>query len=154
MNATSNFFASLRLPTAASYDFWSDEVMSVWVPVVAYWVYSLAFHFLMKAQLPFFEKYRIHTVEDMTNRNRVSLSRVLVMVSLQQLIQVILGLLVITPKDPVLLALKEQATLRRLENIVGSMASFFIEDTAVISDLGARFLYYIARPVAQFLAGM
>ncbi|CAO3595325.1 unnamed protein product [Absidia cylindrospora] len=78
-------------------DPWADEILALWVPIAAYWIYSMIFHFLMIAKIPYFEQYRIHSPEDSDKRNRVSVKRVLGMVTLQQAIQILLGSLVLHP---------------------------------------------------------
>ncbi|KAM3583076.1 Sphingolipid C4-hydroxylase sur2 [Umbelopsis sp. WA50703] len=80
----------------------SDEALAVVMPVAAYWIYSVAFHFIMKTEIPFFEKYRIHTLEEMETKNKVSLYEVLRMVLVQQVLQTILGIMVLPSEQPVL----------------------------------------------------
>lgn len=74
--------------------FMSDSALALVAPLVVYWVYSLFFHFLSKAEIPFVERYRIHDPEDM-KRNKVSVQEVIRGVILQQVLQTGLGIIVL-----------------------------------------------------------
>lgn len=95
-------------------DPWADDIMALWVPIAAYWTYSMLFHFLMVAKIPYFEQYRIHSADDSSKRNRVSVKRVVAMVTFQQLIQVILGSLVLHPINPQTMTLQQEQKLNVL----------------------------------------
>lgn len=146
---------SLTLSETAM-DPWSDETMSVWVPIAAYWVYSIIFHFLMKAEIPFFEKYRIHTSDDMKKRNRVSAAKVLTMVTIQQSIQAILGLILIKPTDPAAAALKDKEVVARWSAYIYNVALHFTSSTqvGVVSEMVAKAAYWIGIPFLQFFCAM
>ncbi|KAI9343356.1 fatty acid hydroxylase superfamily-domain-containing protein [Pilaira anomala] len=152
MNATSHFLTS-GLQSFTSKDPWSDEILALWVPIVAYWTYSTFFYFIMKANIPFFEKYRIHTLGDMEKRNKVSLMRVLCMVGFQQVVQVMLGLMVLHPVDPVRYAIEE-------ENTLSWLSGFFLSVTHRLgisyhlANILAKFVYWIMIPVTQFISAM
>ncbi|SJX61560.1 related to SUR2-sphingosine hydroxylase [Sporisorium reilianum f. sp. reilianum] len=73
----------------------SDKYLSLALPILIYWLVSLFYHALDTLQLPFTERYRLHEPEEVTKRNRVSVSRVIVMVGVQQAIQTMLGLLLL-----------------------------------------------------------
>jgi sphinganine C4-monooxygenase len=155
MNATSQFLTS-GLQTFTCKDPWSDEILALWVPIAAYWIYSLFFYFIMKAEIPYFEQYRIHTIGDMEKRNKVSLVRVLSMVTLQQVIQVVLGVLVLHPVDPIRYAIEE-------ENSLKWWSGLFLAVTSRLSRLGlsyhlanilAKVVYWIMIPAVQFVAAM
>ncbi|WFD34293.1 sphingolipid C4-monooxygenase [Malassezia cuniculi] len=81
-------------PRAVS--FLSDKYTSLAIPVVVYWVSSLSFHALDVLRPAFSEKYRIHEPAEVTRRNRVSMTRVIVMVILQHILQTVLGIIVLT----------------------------------------------------------
>lgn len=152
MNATSHFLTS-GLQSFTSKDPWSDEILALWVPIVAYWTYSTFFYFIMKANIPFFEKYRIHTLGDMEKRNKVSLMRVLCMVGFQQVVQVMLGMMVLHPVDPVRYAIEE-------ENTLSWLSGFFLSVTHRLgisyhlANILAKFVYWIMIPVTQFISAM
>ncbi|CAO3629173.1 unnamed protein product [Mucor fragilis] len=151
MNATSSFstFLSSGLNTFATKDPWSDEILALWLPIAAYWIYSTFWHFVMKFEIPYFEQHRIHTLGDMEKRNKVSLPRVLSMVALQQIIQVVLGVLVLHPIDPVSNAIEQENALRWWTGL-------FLSGThrLGLSHHLARAVYWIVIPAVQFVSGM
>ena len=151
MNATTSFstFLSSGLNTFATKDPWSDEILALWLPIAAYWIYSTFWHFVMKFEIPYFEQYRIHTLGDMEKRNKVSLPRVLSMVALQQIIQVVLGVLVLHPIDPVSNAIEQENALRWWTGL-------FLSGThrLGLSHHLARVVYWIVIPAIQFVSGM
>ncbi|GAC96505.1 hypothetical protein PHSY_004085 [Pseudozyma hubeiensis SY62] len=73
----------------------SDKYLSLALPIIIYWIASLFYHLLDTLELPFTEKYRLHEPEEVTKRNRVSVTRVIVMVVVQQIIQTIFGVLLL-----------------------------------------------------------
>lgn len=72
---------------APLFSFISDQSLALLLPIIVYWVYSLAFHWISIKEFSWFEKYRIHDKEEET-RNRVSLPEVIKAVIIQQLLQV------------------------------------------------------------------
>ncbi|KAI8343331.1 fatty acid hydroxylase superfamily-domain-containing protein [Chlamydoabsidia padenii] len=130
-------------------DPWADDILALWVPIAAYWIYSLFFHFLMKMEIPYFEKYRIHTEQDGDKRNRVSIKRVLTMVAFQQVIQVVLGSLVLHPVNPHTKALQQEQTLERLV----SYCIKLVPSRQLALTL-ANALHWMILPGFQFLAAM
>ncbi|KAG0163288.1 hypothetical protein DFQ30_000402 [Apophysomyces sp. BC1015] len=153
MNATTHFFTS-TIHSQLQRDPWTDEMLALWVPVVVYWVYSVAFHFVMKAEIPFFEQFRIHTSDDMRKRNRVSVRRVLVMVALQQMAQVLMGIAILQPVDPEVQALQQDAALAQLTHQIYSWMSAFDEGFYPTANLLAKLIYWGLIPACQFFAAM
>lgn len=76
----------------------SDSASALVGPILVYWVYSLFFHFLSKAEIPWVERYRIHDPEEMT-KNKVSVKDVIQGVVFQQVLQTILGFLVLESEE-------------------------------------------------------
>lgn len=152
MNATSHFLSS-GLQSFTCKDPFSDEILALWVPIAAYWIYSTFFHFIMKAEIPYFEQYRIHTLGDMEKRNKVSLGRVLGMVALQQVIQVVLGVLVLHPVDPVRHAIEE-------ENSIIWWSGLFLSVTSrlglshYLANILAKLVIWCIIPSVQFITAM
>lgn len=68
----------------------SDAFITAALPVIGYWVVSLAFHLVDVYDL--FPQYRLHTPAEVLKRNHVSRYEVLRDVILQQIIQVIFSL--------------------------------------------------------------
>lgn len=110
----------------------------------------------MKAEIPFFEKYRIHTSDDMKKRNRVSAAKVLTMVTIQQSIQAILGLILIKPTDPAAAALKDKEIVARWSAYIYNVALHFTSSTqvGVVSEMVAKAAYWIGIPFLQFFCAM
>ncbi len=70
----------------------SDKLLVVLLPIAAYWVVSLFFHYLdVNDYLP---QYRLHTPAELSKRNRVSRYEVVRDVLLQQFIQALTGMLI------------------------------------------------------------
>ncbi|QIW96365.1 hypothetical protein AMS68_001883 [Peltaster fructicola] len=67
-----------------------DPFLAVALPVVAYWIVSLTFHFIDEWDL--FPQYRLHTPAEVLKRNHVSKKDVLRDVIFQQIIQTFVGL--------------------------------------------------------------
>jgi sphinganine C4-monooxygenase len=77
------------------FSFISDKHLSLALPVIAYWLYSGFFHVLDLQTWSWLEKYRIHPPEEITKRNRVTRWEVVRDVLVQQLGQVIVGVIVL-----------------------------------------------------------
>lgn len=69
----------------------TDKHLSLAAPIVCYWAYSLVFHAIDCAQIPYFEKRRIHEAPEVLSRNRATVWDVLKAVAIQQIIQTLLG---------------------------------------------------------------
>ncbi|KAL1295373.1 hypothetical protein HN51_056270 [Arachis hypogaea] len=69
----------------------SDEVMGTFAPIVVYWLYA-GFYQL----LPSLDKYRLHTKEEDKEKNLVPFGAVVKGVLLQQLVQAIVALFLLT----------------------------------------------------------
>jgi sphinganine C4-monooxygenase len=69
----------------------TDKHLSLAAPIVCYWAYSLMFHAIDCAGIPYFEKRRIHEAPEVLSRNRATVWDVLKAVAIQQIIQTLLG---------------------------------------------------------------
>ena len=69
----------------------SDHDLALLMPVLVYWSASLFFHALDVLRPAWSEKFRLHEPEELKRRNRVSMTRVILMVMLQHAIQTALG---------------------------------------------------------------
>lgn len=67
-----------------------DNVLALILPIVAYWVLSMFYHFLDVNE--YFVQYRLHTPAEVLKRNHVSRWEVVRDVILQQVIQTIAGM--------------------------------------------------------------
>lgn len=74
-----------------------DTYLSLIVPIAAYWSFSMVFHFIDEYDL--FPQYRLHTPAEVLKRNHVSRLEVLRDVLIQQVVQVVMGV-VLTYLDP------------------------------------------------------
>ena len=61
----------------------SDHDLALLMPVLVYWSASLFFHALDVLRPAWSEKFRLHEPEELKRRNRVSMTRVILMVMLQ-----------------------------------------------------------------------
>lgn len=69
--------------------YFSDGILALIAPVVAYWTFSLIFHFIDTFGLA--EKYRIHPSEEIATRNKAGRVEVLCEVIFQHIIQSAVG---------------------------------------------------------------
>lgn len=69
-----------------------DNVLTLMLPIVAYWGLSMIFHYIDVNN--YFAEYRLHTPAELLKRNRVTRWEVVRDVILQQIIQTIAGLAV------------------------------------------------------------
>lgn len=69
-----------------------DHLLTLAVPIIAYWSYSLFFHLLDISGWKWLDKYRIHESEEIKKKNLVGRGQVIVAVAFQQVIQTLLGL--------------------------------------------------------------
>jgi sphinganine C4-monooxygenase len=68
-----------------------DRYLALAGPIVGYWVLSLVFHLIDTAELPYFEKRRIHESPEVLSRNKATIGQVVRAVAVQQILQTILG---------------------------------------------------------------
>jgi sphinganine C4-monooxygenase len=73
--------------------FVSDKSLSLALPIVVYWLYSGFFHVLDMQTWSWLDKFRIHPPEEIAKRNRVTRWDVVKAVFIQQLGQVVVGLI-------------------------------------------------------------
>ena len=66
-----------------------DKYLTLILPIIAYWAFSLIFHYIDEKDL--FPQYRLHTPVEVLNRNHVTRWDVVRDVVIQQIIQTIVG---------------------------------------------------------------
>ncbi|KAI8086141.1 fatty acid hydroxylase superfamily-domain-containing protein [Halteromyces radiatus] len=133
-------------------DFWTDEMLALWVPIAIYWIQCSFFEILMRLQLPFFEKYRIHSSIDRSNRNKVSFGNVLYMVAVQHIIQFIFGYFLLKVEDPATRSLKSELAIQRTTQwILSYIGNYQLND---LVQLVAWMLHIWVIPIIQFLLAM
>jgi sphinganine C4-monooxygenase len=102
--------------------FMTDKFLSLLIPIVAYWVFSLLFHALDCLELPYFEKMRIHESEEVQSRNRVTVWGVIKAVLLQQFFQTALGWVWLESEQEILereIWRDHTADMQKLAGVVG-----------------------------------
>ena len=70
----------------------SDKYLTLAVPIIIYWVFSLGFHALDTAKIPYFEARRLHESPEVLSRNKATVLQVIKAVFWQQVVQIILAL--------------------------------------------------------------
>ncbi|KAI9303956.1 hypothetical protein BJ944DRAFT_267554 [Cunninghamella echinulata] len=130
-------------------DIWSYEIMALWVPIVVYWVQCTIFEVLMYLKIPFFEKYRIHTSEELLNKNRVTFGKVLAMVAFQHFIQIIFGYMLLKVEDPLVSDMKATLAIQNTSQFIllyldNEQLAYFISWT----------IHNILIPTIQFVVAM
>ncbi|KAF7732587.1 hypothetical protein EC973_003334 [Apophysomyces ossiformis] len=103
----------------------------------------------MRAEVPFFEQYRIHPSSDMTKRNKASFRKVLLMVALQHAVQFCLGMVLLRPTDPNVKRWKEEAWLQYFT----SLWFGFVHNKGLAHSL-AQITQNIIIPSVQFFTAM
>lgn len=78
-------------PETQLYSAVSDFWLSLFAPVVAYWLFCFFFEILDRADWEWLRGYKIHESSEVSSRNRVTKRQVLVAVVLQHIIQIALG---------------------------------------------------------------
>jgi sphinganine C4-monooxygenase len=76
-------------PQAPLLSFIPDKYLSVVLPVIAYWAFSMAWHYIDTHD--YLAKYRLHTPAEVLKRNHVPLYEVIRDVLIQHFIQTIMG---------------------------------------------------------------
>lgn len=159
-----------RLPTPISYPFYhrptisllpfvSDKYLSLLLPIGVYWIASLYFYALDVAQIPFFEKYRLHEPQEITKRNRVSAKRVVIMVLVQQFFQTLVGLLVLEGEEVVRMQVfqNHEVNVSAIGVKVAKLVTGVVglsRGVQILNLMGANFanwLYWWGVPSFQFL---
>lgn len=136
-----------------------DKYMSMFVPVAIYWICAIPFDILDYFSPAFLEKYRIHeSVEDRSTKNKVTKSRVVFTVIFQQILQLLLGFLVL--EDDENANLDHRGKIQGIQSFlafniirvlgVESAHRFSITSGPFISS----WLYWWGIPVSQLAFGM
>jgi len=138
----------------------SDKHLSLIAPFAIYWIYSLVYHALDSAKLPYFEARRLHESPEVLSRNKATVFQVIKAVVVQQIIQTILGLI----------WLEDDATIAKRElyrdhlGEMGQLAPCVADATLLVfgrksgedmlrnhGEAMVRWVYWWGIPVAQML---
>jgi len=135
-----------------------DKYLSIFVPVVVYWICAIPFDILDYLSPACLEKYRIHESAEVRAKNKVSKSRVIITVLFQQFLQVLLGYWWLEENDNIKLnhSRSIQAitlTLNRfMSQLLGTEGAVRFANTT--SSLFAPWLYWWGIPCLQLLFAM
>ncbi|KAF8885039.1 hypothetical protein BD779DRAFT_1612046 [Infundibulicybe gibba] len=130
----------------------SDHLLALAAPIFAYWSLSLFFHYLDISGWKWLERYRIHESAEVQSRNLVSRTHVVWAVLFQQLLQTLLGLVVLSEDGP---AFDHAVEMQRIglmaqpfvAMLLGTQWSYMIPSLAYV-------VYWWAIPTFQFFAAM
>jgi len=131
----------------------SDQILVIFAPIVAYWAYSLFFHALDVSESSWLDKYRIHESAEVKTRNRATRGQVVAAVVLQHVIQALLGWWWMGEGG--VDELGELANIKWIEGLVFRAASFVwtekqaLRFTLVRGEEVVWFVYWWAIPLAQ-----
>ena len=162
-------FADSIIPQNGTYPFYyseqqsilrgvSDKTLSLTAPLIAYWAYSLIFHVLdvYGTDWAWLVPYRIHESAEVTSRNLVSKWQVVQAVFVQQLLQTVLGVLLVDDKSSSVI--DHTAKMARMSPILVQSALLWLGDPHVaqarLESWGASILYAVYWwfiPAAQIL---
>jgi sphinganine C4-monooxygenase len=158
-----------------------DHLLTLAVPIIAYWSFSLFFHFLDISGWKWLDKYRIHESEEIKKRNLVGRSHVAMAVAFQQVLQTLMGLVWLENENIGTGSVASAARLARavkglqkwekflepaVDFVVGRVgvgagekgAGLYFMDTAVGKEdllaMAAYFTYWWAIPIFQFAFAM
>ncbi|KAA8912189.1 hypothetical protein TRICI_003578 [Trichomonascus ciferrii] len=118
--------------------FITDQNLALLAPIVVYWSFSMLFYTIDRLEL--FEKYRIHTPEELLKRNRCSVAEVIRAVVLQHAVQTLVGLVLNYYEPPQYTGFEEYEiwNLSTKLNVATSTATF---------------IYYWVVPTFKILLG-
>lgn len=137
----------------------SDKYLSLAIPVVLYWVYSLIFHAIDLAQIPYFEARRIHESPEVTKRNKATVLEVVKAVVVQHVIQTALGMVWFEDDETILRREVYVDHIGRMGVLAPKVANFVLlalgprSGESVLLRYGeglVRWMYWWGIPIAQF----
>ncbi|ORZ22947.1 fatty acid hydroxylase superfamily-domain-containing protein [Absidia repens] len=129
---------------------WTDEMLALWVPIAIYWIQCSFFEILMRLKIPFFEKYRIHSSKERSNRNRVPFTKVLYMVALQHILQFAFGYFLLKVEDP---ATRTSKTDLAIQKTASFLFSYGLTNTTIASYV-SWMIHQMVIPALQFVTAM
>jgi len=161
MGAMANYTAGIDLPPLPSYTLTPrpslfplvpDNYMSLLLPIIAYWAFSMIFHFIDTRD--YFPQYRLHTPAEVLKRNHVSRYEVVRDVIIQQVIQTVVGAMLtifdereMTGKDDYSVAVWAQR-LRIAQTVLPSALSLVGLDARALAIKTASFSPSVAGALA------
>lgn len=113
----------------------SDVHLSLAMPIIAYWGYSLFWHALDQTDI--LARYRLHEPAEVTSRNRASMNQVVYAVLAQHVVQTLLGLAVLDDS--------------RYANVPQDLALLGMSYGPSIGKHGVYYLYWWLFPLVRVL---
>lgn len=141
----------------------SDRYLALAGPVISYWVLSLIFHCIDTAQIPYFEKRRIHESPEVLARNKATVWQVVRAVVLQHALQTVLGVIWLEDDATILRREVYRDHLGDMASLAPSVANFTIlalghkAGESLLRRHGAdivRLTYWWLIPCARMLFGL
>ncbi|KAL4063190.1 fatty acid hydroxylase superfamily-domain-containing protein [Scleroderma yunnanense] len=136
-----------------------DATLALVAPVIAFWVYSIAFDLLDHSGWKWLDPYRIHEPDEIKSRNLVSRSEVIIAVISQQVMQSAVGFILLEDVPGISLA-HCQRELKAIEStLVGLVQQNFIP-RLLVSILAfhkgetAYWLYWWIIPVSRLIVAL
>lgn len=131
----------------------SDTILALGAPILAYWSLSLFFHGLDLSEWKWLDKYRIHESSEVKARNLATRSQVVWAVLFQQLIQTALGLVWLAEDAGHINHIRElQRLAASMESILARVLGIPMNPQLLAS--ATQFVYWWGIPVFQFLSAM
>lgn len=132
-----------------------DHLLTLAVPVIAYWSLSLVFHVFDLSGWKWLDKYKLHESEELRKRNLVQRSEVVFAVIFQQIIQTLMGFLWLQEEVDTTNAARAALVIKGLQRwqsileVLAHQFHFHFETAKA-----AWFMYWWAVPLFQFLFAM
>ncbi|KAK2463705.1 hypothetical protein APHAL10511_004456 [Amanita phalloides] len=129
-----------------------DQFVALASPVVAYWTFSMFFHFLDMSGWKWLERYRIHDSEEVKARNLVSRSQVVAAVILQHVLQTLLGYAMVEETRIV----DHAERMQRIQSVIQPFMSHFLDEWGRTMPLfqATYLIYWWLLPAIQFAFAM
>jgi sphinganine C4-monooxygenase len=124
-----------------------DPLLTVFAPVLAYWLTAGFFHILDSSNWAWLLRYRIHDSAEVASRNRASPLSVFFAVLFQQALQTILGILWISEAPE---RADHATAIRNIAHVLASPLGIFDAAAAPLAYL----LYWWLIPAAQLIVAM
>ncbi|CAG8473429.1 8577_t:CDS:2 [Paraglomus occultum] len=128
--------------------FMTDKQLSMLVPLLVYWVYSIFYHLISEYRVSLFEPYRIHTPAEIEKRNKVTKAEVIKSVLIQQVLQTLFGLLILMAEDEDMLVDDEA----EVDKLTGEIERMF--GKLELGRVMAEMCYWYLLPITKFVIAM
>lgn len=169
MNSTT-YFASLVPDAPLSYPlyysqqstllpFVTDKTLSLFLPIICYWLYSCFFAILDQLSHPWLEAHRIHESVGSKSRNLATPLAVAQSVLTQQALQIVVTLIAVKDDDKPIWPDDHRIGMGWVAPYVAKLVLFFLGQsygTQVLATYGKSLVYmayWYGIPAAQYIVG-